>query len=328
MTVIGSYSISHVNLQIECEDEWLTEKIIDVIDNYLLTRDGSTPNSHSIVLKFKNNDFSIKAPKVAQELSSFSYLRVLKDGDFCYLVSGDSLFQIDLENSIGIGLLDSNFWERPLKSKQGFLMLSLLWLLPQHGLYALHANSLVRDGVGVFFSGSSGSGKSTLSLSLIRQGWRYLSDDITLIRHCQDGIEAIAFQKGFSFDPNLVNHYPELNHPLETPFFNGQKRFLDISLIYPDRFQSSCFPKVLISPKIVSQDRSRIIPIDRAEALILLIENSGGFMVDKGIVTKQMEVFKQLVYQTSSYQLLAGRDLYEEPERISEVLSDLKAYSS
>ena len=35
MTVIGSYSISHVSLQIDCEDEWLTERVIDIIDNYL-----------------------------------------------------------------------------------------------------------------------------------------------------------------------------------------------------------------------------------------------------------------------------------------------------
>ena len=44
-------------------------------------------------------------------------------------------------------------------------------------------------------------------------------------------------------------------------------------------------------------------------------------MVDKEIVVKQIEVLKHLAYQSCSYQLLAGRDLYEEPEKISEVLS-------
>ncbi|MBE9540782.1 MAG: hypothetical protein IMF01_00565 [Proteobacteria bacterium] len=58
--------------------------------------------------------------------------------------------------------------------------------------------------------------------------------------------------------------------------------------------------------------------------MILLIDNSGGIMVDKDKVVKQIEVLKQLVYQTDSYELIAGRDLYEKPEKISEVLSGVE----
>lgn len=323
MTVMGSYSISKVNLQIECEDERLSEKVNGAIYKYFCTsnHDGSSPNSHNITLRFKNNDFSTKIPLTAQELCVSSSLHVLRDGDFCYLVGGDSLFQIDLRNGIGTGMLSSTFWEKPLKSKQDFLMLSLLWLLRPHGLYALHANGVAKDEIGVLIAGRSGSGKSTLSLGLIRQGWRYLSDDITLLSHNPDGIKAIAFQKGFSFDSNLASRYPELDRPPETGLLNGQKRFLDITPLYPDRVQYSCFPKVLIFPKIASQEKSQITQIDRAEALILLVENSGGIMVDKEMVVKQMEVLKRLVYQASSYQLIAGRDLSEGPEKILEILA-------
>ncbi len=366
MAIIESYSISDVSLQVECEDNRLAKRIIGAIDDYLfgiwgsyqacleysrreggvlenhMTKNGSVSNSHTITLRFKNNNFSIKVPETAQELSISSSLRVLKDGDFCYLISGDSIIQLDLKNSTGTGSLDSNFWRSSLKCKQDFLMLSLLWLLRPYGLYALHANGLVKDNMGVLIVGGSGSGKSTTALSLIRQGWGYLSDDVTLIRYTLDGIEAIAFLKGFSFDPNLANHYSELNKPvvspvelpLEVPHLNGHrfdpstssglttgKRFLDISRIYPDRLTFSCFPKVLIFPEIVSSDKSKLIPIDRTKALILLAKNSGGIMVDKEMVVKQMEVLKKLVYKASSYHLLAGHDLYEEPERISEILN-------
>lgn len=347
MAIIGSYSISQVNLQVECEDSQLAKRVIGAIDDYLLmTKNGSISNSHSITLRFKNNDFSIKVPETVQKLSTSSSLRVLKGGDFCYLISGDSIIQLDLKNSLGIGSLDSNFWRSPLKCKQDLLILSILWLLRPHSLYALHANGVVKDKIGVLIVGDTGSGKSTTALSLIRQGWGYLSDDVTLIRHSPDGIEAIAFRKGFSFDPNLANHYPELNDSLEAPSLNGTrfnqstlrpfdklrtqgsglttgKRFLDINSIYSDRFQPTCFPKVLTFPEIVSSDKSKLIPIERTKALVLLAENSGGIMVDKEMVVKQMEVLQRLVYQTFSYQLLAGRDLYEEPERISEILSDL-----
>lgn len=50
-------------------------------------------------------------------------------------------------------------------------MVSLLWLLRNHGLYALHANALVKDKVGILLVGHTGSGKTTAALSLIRQGW-------------------------------------------------------------------------------------------------------------------------------------------------------------
>lgn len=321
MSIIGSYIISDLSLQVECEDNLLGRRIIDAIDGYFYMTKLDSPNSSpNITLRFKNNNSTIKFTEFAQELF-ISSLQVLKDGNFHYLVNGDSIIQLNVKNCTGIGSLDSDFWNSSLKSKHDFLMLSILWLIRPHGLYALHANSAAKDEVGVLVVGDTGSGKSTTALSLIRQGWGYLSDDVTLIRHTPDGIEAIAFLKGFSFDQNLVKHFPELNKSSGISSLNGQKRFLDIKPIYPVRFQASCFPKVLIFPKIVSSDKSKLIPIDRTKALVLLAENSGGIMVDREMVVKQMEVLKGLAYQTSSYQLLAGRDLYEEPERITEVLN-------
>lgn len=104
---------------------------------------------------------------------------------------------------------------------------------------------------------------------------------------------------------------------------NGQKSFLDIDSIYPGRFTYSCFPKVLIFPEIVPRDKSKLIPIEKVGALIMLIANSAGIMVDKKIAVKQIEILKRLIYQTYSYQLLLGQDMYERPEDISEILSGI-----
>ncbi len=322
--LIPSYSISKINLQLECEGNELRKKVIRAIEDYFfMSRNNSNNNPTRITLRFKNSNFPIKSLSASDELVSSPSLRVLRDGEFIYIIKGKSVFKIDIANSRGIGYLDSTFWEITPKLKQEFLLFSLLWLLRKHGLYALHANSIVKDECGILFLGSSGSGKSTIALSLIRQGWSYLSDDITLLRDNFDIIEAIAFKKGFSFYPHLANNFAELNKLLETSSSNGQKRFLDISSLYPDMALSSCSPKVLVFPKIVSQRKSQLIPIDRAKTLVLLIENSGGIMVDDVMVTKQVEILKRLVYQTDNYQLLAGQDLYEEPEKISEVISGI-----
>ncbi len=322
MSIIRSYSISNVSLRVECELNGLSKRVTDVIEDYVfMVKNSAISNSHNVTLRFNDDNFTVRIPETAQELYSSPTLRVLKDGDFCYLIKGNSVFKLDLVNSLGIGYMDSAFWEGSIKSRQEFLILSLLWLLRKHGLCGLHANGLVKDGSGILFIGDTGSGKSTTALSLIRQGWSYLSDDVTMLRDSANGVEALAFQKGFFFSPDLANHYPELNKAVETSSLNGQKRFLDISSIYPGRFVSSCFPKALIFPKIVPQDKSRLVPINNTKALIQIVENSGGIMVDKELVVKQMQVLKRLVYQTNGYQLLAGRDLHEDPKKISRVLS-------
>jgi len=200
-------------------------------------------------------------------------------------------------------------------------MLSLLWLLRKHGLYGLHGNALVKDGSGILLVGSTCSGKSTTALSLVRNGWQYLSDDVTLLRQSHQGVEAIALQKGFSIDPRLASHYPELEESLRTSSSNGLKRLIDLNTVYPGKHVPRCIPDFLIFPSIVHQEQSQLIPLDNVAALIDLSRNCGGIFVDRDMVELQMEVLKQLVYQTSCYQLLAGRDLHEEPQRVADVLS-------
>ncbi len=329
MSLLKSFFISNINLQVECKDTRFSERVISSVEDcFFVTWNGSIPKSPDIILRFERGDSLFKVPERAQALCGSPSLRVLKDADFCYLIRGNSIFRLDLANSIGSGFIDSRFWESPPKYQQEFVMLALLWLLHSHELYALHANVLVKNDSGILFLGGSGSGKSTVAISLIRQGWGYLSDDVNLIRKSLEGIEALAFQKGFSFDPNLSIHYPDLNNHPEAHSLNGQKKFLDIGLLYPDGYLNSCLPRVLVFPEIVSQSKSRLIQIDKTKALILLIENSGGIMLDKAIVAKQTDILKQLVYQTDSYRLLAGRDLYEEPEKITEVLSEISLKTS
>ena len=308
---------------IECEDDRLGMKVVDVYDDrFLMTRADPATDRHHIVMRFSSSNFTPKVPETARELSVSPSLRVLKDRDSCYLLKGDSIVHLDLRNSRAEGSLGTSFWESPPKSQQELLMLSLLWLMRNHGLYGLHANGLEKNGCGVLIAGSTCSGKSTAAVSLIRQGWRYLSDDVTLLRQSRDRIEAIAFQRGFSIDPGLARHYQELEEPLRTSSSNGHKRLIDLNAVYPGKHVSQCIPNVLIFPSIVSEKKSQLIPLDTVAALIELSQNCGGIFVDRDMVAVQMEVLKRLVCQSSSYQLLAGRDLHEEPWIISDILSE------
>jgi hypothetical protein len=322
--MIHSYQISNVNLLVECQDQQMSQKVIETFDDcFFLKKANNEPNFPRLTLRYKNNNFTFKPPESAKALVSSPSLRVLKNGNVCYLIKGNSVFQLELTKSIGTGIMGADFWKRPPKSKQEFFMLPLLWLLRPNGMYALHANGIVKDGIGFLFVGGTGSGKSTTAFSLIRQGWEFLSDDVTLLRSNSEKIEAMAFVKGFSIDPQLASRCPELRGLEETSSWNESKIFINTESLYPDQFLSCCLPKVLIFPKIVSRRKSKLLPVDQAKALILLIENSGGIMLDKNMADNQIEVLKQLIYQTSSYQLLAGLDLYKEPDKIPEIISQL-----
>ena len=322
--MVHSYLISNVNLLVDCQNQQISQKVIGTLDDcFFLEKAGSRLNFLHLTLRYKNNNLTFKTPESARELVYSPSLRVLKDGNVCYLLKGNSVFQLELAEGLGTGFIDADFWKNPPKSRQEFFMLSLLWLLRPIGFYALHANGIVKDGIGFLFVGGTGSGKSTTALSLIRQGWEVLSDDVTLLRTSSERIEAIAFLKGFSIDPHLADRCPELQSLVETSSWNGSKTYINIDSLYRDQFLPGCFPKVLVFPKIVSRRKSQLLPVDQAKALILLIENSGGIMLDKDMAINHIEVLKQLIYQTCSYQLLAGLDLYHKPEKISEIMSQL-----
>lgn len=321
MNTIQFYSLPHINVQVDSENSQLKNKVYDaLIDYFYLGSDSSPAHCQTLKMRFENNDGSFKVPQSARELFYSPSLKVVKEGHACFIIRGNSVMHLELTKNQGTGYLDSTFWQSSPKLKQEFLMLSFLWLLRSQKVYALHGNALVKDDVGFIFAGGSGSGKSTAALSLIRQGWRYLSDDVTLLGHFSQEIEAFAFTRGVSLDPAVAHRYEELKEPLKKSSLNGHKRFFDIISVYSDGFTPHCILKVLIFPQIVKNEKSRLIPLDRTKALILLIENSGGIMVDRDSAIEHIDFLKKLVQQTVPYQLFLGPDLYEEPEKISLLL--------
>ncbi len=320
MDIVRCYSISTVHVLVACEDKEVSERVNDALKDYFSVEETEIyQNKDTITLRFKKHACPMKLPETARELTSSQNLRVLKDGNSAYLIRGDSVFQIDLLKGIGIGFLDKGFWERPQKVQQEFFMLTLLWLLHGHNLYGLHANGLAEHGVGILLVGDTGSGKTTISLSLIMQGWKYLSDDVVLLARGSCGITARAFQRGFSIDPFLARHYSALNTPHKTQIPGDGKVFLDITGLYPNAYLTSCVPRVLIFPKIVPLDKTKLFSVDKTKSLIYLMRNSGGSMIDKARSIRQMDVLKQLVYQSVCYELHLGQDMYKRPEDISDI---------
>ena len=116
----------------------------------------------------------------------------------------------------------------------------------------------------------------------------------------------------------LLQHYPEIAPYLEAPNKSeSTKRFLDLESVYPNQYRPSFLPKVLGCTLIVPQHESKLISIDQTSALIKLMRQSASLLFKRRDINVHLDVLKRLVYQSETYQLLAGKDLYEEPDKIS-----------
>ena len=317
MTFNRSYQIAHITIQVRCDTKEIGDKTIASITDCFWVQELPTyTNSPEIVLRFRQSPVAFQVPETAQNLFESDSLKVQRDNDNCYITAGDSIFYLAFRKGEGEGYLAPTFFNTPPKSQQQFLMLVLLWLFREYGLYGLHSNGLAKGGCGLLLIGDTCSGKSTTAMSLIRQGWLSTGDDVTLLRNAPEGVEAIAFLKGFSLAPRLTDYCPELQVPFKNASLNGDKMFVDINGVYLDCFISSFYPKTLIFPQIADQGKSELLSLDKTSAMVAVSQNCGGTMVDKEVVKQQMKTLGDLIAQTESYQFIAGRDVYEKPNTI------------
>jgi hypothetical protein len=260
-------------------------------------------------------------PAAAEEISRSHHLRVCRTRTGFWLQCDASVLDLDLSRSRAYGELDAGLWHLALPRQREFFLLTLVILLHRHGLFALHANGVVKEDTGVLIIGDSGCGKTTLTLSLIREGWRYLADDALMLRRASRGIEALALRQGFSCAPLTVARFPELSAALvDLPCAADGERLADLEALYPGSFVPRCIPRVLVCPQITRELHSRLHPLDQVGALTAMIPESAGIMADRLGGMRQLGVLKELVQQATSYRLLLGCDVFEAPAEVAQLL--------
>ena len=318
---VNFYSFYEIIIEVQWEGEGIEDEIEQFFSSFPFTKIDNGGKPAHIELKFVTTDVSAHIPYTASKpLNGYDSSIYEADGRV-YLTDGLSIFQLQIEAGTGLVTLHRSFKEKPPLSKYNFFLVGLIHLLSPLGFYDLHAAALIRDRIGYLFLGESGSGKSSAALSLVRQGWHYVSDDALLVRPSADGIEVLAFRKHFYLDPVLSHQFPEIAPHLKgSAMGDHTKRFLDVESVYPGRFRPSCSPRVLIYTQIVPQAESKLIPIDKTTALIKLMRQSASLFFKRQAVNVHLEAMKRLVSQSYSYELLAGLDLYEEPEKITDFL--------
>ncbi len=192
-------------------------------------------------------------------------------------------------------------------------------LLRREGLYTIHAAALERNGHGVLIPGSSGRGKTTCCISLLRGGYRYLSDDHPLIRENESGIELLCFPEKIDVTDRTIEFFPELKEATGDLGRGIQKWYFDTEEFYPNAIVNACRPSLIIIPEINNSARSRLVPLSKNRVLEELLVQ-GLLVFDKEIAGRQFETFCHLVDGVDCCRLSFGGDVLELPRVIDEAL--------
>ncbi|WP_372720129.1 hypothetical protein [Novipirellula sp.] len=227
---------------------------------------------------------------------------------------------IDVVGGVGRGDFQDSFFRLPKDQQRRFLLLALVMLFRRDQRFALHAGGIVtRDGQGCLIAGRSGSGKTTLGLSLIQQGWSYLSDDVVVLHQDENRaneIDAFGINRGLACTPETAKRF---QHRLRCPDRFGEKWITQLN--GATRVTAAvCRPHLLLFPIIGNRSTSQLILLSPLEAMNELIQFSAGIMTHRKEATRQLQVLNRLVAQSRAFRMIAGRDVLECPQQVAKLL--------
>lgn len=201
-------------------------------------------------------------------------------------------------------------------------------LLRRCGLFEIHAAGAVEpeQGRGALFVGNSGSGKSTLILRLAASGWDYLSDDVLALKEEAGRVEALALRRSFAITDSTARAC-DVQPPDRA--FDAQRKIgpakhrLQPHLLFPDSFSLKSVPRVLFFTAITREAESKVVPLSQSDAMTRLVGLTLWTPYDSSMARAHFTLLGQLVKQTHAFDLIAGRDVLEDPQRTSELLAPL-----
>jgi hypothetical protein len=189
--------------------------------------------------------------------------------------------------------------------------ISLMEMLERRGLFSVHAACVSgEDRRGVLLAGPSGAGKSTLALSLARAGMSFLSDDVVFLARDGDpaDVRVLGFADAIGLTAHAAEHFAELRVMLGEPPIDGfPKRLARIEELFGAPSVRICEPRALVFPEVVSDQPSRLAPLDGGDALLRLVPDV--LLTDSASTKAHLEAIAALLKRARCYELRAGRDL-------------------
>ena len=201
-----------------------------------------------------------------------------------------------------------------------FFLLPLSELLASRGLHMIHAAALERNGRGVMIPGLSGSGKTTCCISLIRAGYRCLSDDKPFLRGNGSRIELLAFPERIDVTERTISFFPELGAALQGDLTTGhRKKQFHPEALYPGSTAETGQPDLILFPQISGESKSRLEKLSKIRALETLLPHTL-VVLDPELSECRFDLLARLVEGAECYTLHFGHDVLDLPRLVGPLL--------
>lgn len=324
--LVSYYTIAGRLIRIEACDESSGQWVTNFLDGFQLIQTANTAASQSIITLRIGRDAARSIPSGLQSFA-INHGVCYTDGARYFLVVDESLIVIAAPQS---HLVEVWFGETPHARHPTALVnvfsYGLQAALRRAGVYDVHAAGVLepQTGAGALFVGASGSGKTTLTLKLTERGWRYLSDDMIVLRETPCGLEAAGLRRLFSVAaPSLAgSQLLRLDEALGPPVASDpNKRRLDPEIVFPAGRARSARPRVLFFPQITDAAETVIKALPARTAMQQLVRFCPWATYDTQSAPDYLRVLARLANQCRAYELRAGRDLLREPATAAQLLA-------
>ena len=170
----------------------------------------------------------------------------------------------------------------------------------------LHAAVVEKDGKALILPAIPGSGKSTLSAALAQQGWRFLSDEFTIVDP-KDGqtlpIPRPTPLKNISIQV-IKDAFPDASlGPLFPKTRKGTVAHLRASTESVNLLKQKVLPQILVFPKYIKNSTLELSQLNTPYAIFKLASNAFNYEL-MGAVGYQM--VKNIVTSSHCYNLTYG----------------------
>ncbi len=208
------------------------------------------------------------------------------------------------------------------EEREGLVFLLASEVLRASRLYPLHAAAVERDGRAVLILGSSGAGKSTSLLSLMRAGWRCLSDDHPLICNTVEGPRVLPWPARLELTAETGRLFGGLGGVRAR---TGERKFW----LYPEEWGAgvagaAAAPALLLFPKVVDWPASSVEAVSSRFALEELLR-LGMVVVDREVVAHQFSLLARLARESARARLFFGSDVERLPALVDGLLDTAAA---